>query len=277
MSEKEKSVVHEEEIDLYELFKLIVKRKYIIIGLFIFSIVASAILIFLLPKIYRGEVVLKISNKEVISKERTTKERTTKELISIIGKLDAERIRGILPRTHPFVSNLTIKEIKESADKIQIAVESKYPDKISEIIEEFVEYINNNPLIKRYFEESKERLLLQSAQLSKIIKEAEGSIDSLKKMLMTGKLTIVGFNPIELDKKLMELRLEKLGVDQAIKNLKGVEIVETHILKNPVKPKIKLIIVISAVSAIFLGIMTAFAIEYVERIKKERYERKDFQ
>ena len=55
----------EDEINLYDYWKVIVKRKRLIIGLFVIAILASAIISFLMPKIYRGEVILKLPTKEL--------------------------------------------------------------------------------------------------------------------------------------------------------------------------------------------------------------------
>ncbi|MEW6070704.1 MAG: Wzz/FepE/Etk N-terminal domain-containing protein, partial [Candidatus Thermoplasmatota archaeon] len=159
MNQQEKPAIYEDEINLYDYCKVIVKRKSLIIGLFLVAILASAIISFLMPKIYRGEVVLKLTTKELTTKELTTKELTTKELLSIIGKPDGERIKTILPKTHNFVSGITLNELKGSADKLQVFIESKNPDRIPDIIAELVEYMNNYPLIKRYVEQEKERLL----------------------------------------------------------------------------------------------------------------------
>ncbi|MBA3071945.1 MAG: hypothetical protein FP829_07310, partial [Nitrospirae bacterium] len=51
------TAVYEDEINLYDYWKVIVKRKTLIIGLFLAAVLASGIISFLMPKIYRGEVV----------------------------------------------------------------------------------------------------------------------------------------------------------------------------------------------------------------------------
>ncbi|MBU4242696.1 MAG: hypothetical protein KKF52_05695 [Nanoarchaeota archaeon] len=42
-----------------------------------------------------------------------------------------------------------------------------------------------------------------------------------------------------------------------------------HILKNPVKPNIKMNIALAGITSLFAGIFLAFFLEYVERIRKE--------
>jgi len=42
--------LREDEINLYDYWKVIVKRRFLIIGLFLVAVVASAIISFLMPK-----------------------------------------------------------------------------------------------------------------------------------------------------------------------------------------------------------------------------------
>ncbi len=48
---------YDDEINLYDYWKVIVKRKRLIIGLFLVAVLASAVISLSMPKIYRGEVV----------------------------------------------------------------------------------------------------------------------------------------------------------------------------------------------------------------------------
>lgn len=78
----------------------------------------------------------------------------------------------------------------------------------------------------------------------------------------------MALTPIELNKRVSDLKIEKIAVEQAIKNLKGVEIVgNLYIPKNPVKPSIKKNIVIAGITSLFVGIFLAFLMEYIDRIK----------
>jgi len=70
---------YEDEINLYDLWKVIVKRKAIIIGLFFISILSAAVITFNMPKIYRGEAILSV------------RVFPPKEIVSIVGKMDAEK------------------------------------------------------------------------------------------------------------------------------------------------------------------------------------------
>jgi len=247
--------VREDEINLYDYWKVIVKRKSLIIGLFLVAVLASAIISFLTSKIYRGEVILKLPAKEL----------TSKELFSVIGKIDAEKI---LPTTHHLVSDVKLNVLKDSTDKLRLVIEAKNTDALSQAAAEFVAYLNGIPLIKRFVEEERKRLLMQSEEIDKVIKGSDGLTRTYKKLLESGRLIPVGFNPIELEKRVSDLKIERLVIEQGIKRLKGVEMISSlNIPKNPVKPRIKKNIALASITSLFAGIFLAFFMEYIEKVR----------
>jgi len=250
--------VREDEINLYDYWKVIVKRKSLIIGLFLVAVLASAIISFLTSKIYRGEVILKLPAKEL----------TSKELFSVIGKIDAEKVKNFLPKTHRLITSIKLDALKDSNDKLQLIIEAKNTDDISSAMTEFVGYLNNFPLINRSVEEERQRLLIQSEELSKVIKDSEEFAEIHKKLLREGKLILLGFNPVEISKRMSDLKIEKLGVEQSLQRPKSVEIIEKpYILKNPVKPSIKKNIALAGTISLFIGIFLAFFMEYIEKMR----------
>lgn len=245
----------EDEPGLYDYWKVIVKRKRLIIGLFVIAILAAAVISLLMPKIYMGEVVLKLPAKEL-----TAKELTAKELLSVIGKIDAEKI---LPTTHHLVADVNLNALKDSTDKLKLIIEAKNKDDIFPAITEFVAYLNDFPIIKRFIEEERQRLLIQSEEINKVIEVSSELTRTYKKLLESGRLIHVGFNPIELEKRASDLKIERLAIEQALKRSKGVEMIEKpYILKNPVKPSIKKNIALAGITSLFAGIFLAFLLEY---------------
>ena len=195
----------EDEINLYDYWKVIVRRKRLIIGLFLVAILVSAVISLLMPKIYRGEVTLKLP-------AITAKELIAKELLGVIGKLDAEKIKSILPKTHHLIADVKLNALKDSTDKLQLIIEAKNTDALPQAATEFVEYLNDIPIIKRFVEEERQRLLKQSEELSKAIEESNKLSETFKKVLKEGRLIPVGFNPIEMNKRISDIKIEKLMV-----------------------------------------------------------------
>jgi len=241
MSQQDKrGLPYEDEINLYDYWKVIVKRKGLIIGLFLVATIASGIISLLMPKIYRGEVVLKlpekqsqssititakeITAKEITAKEITAKEITAKELVSIIGKIDKEKIKNFLPTTHHLITDIKLNALKDSADKLKLIIEAKNTNDISTAMTEFVTYLNNIPIIKLFVEEERQRLLIQSEEINKVIESSTELLRTYKKLLNRGT-PLVGFSPIEVEKRASDLKVERLVIEQGIKRLKGVEMI----------------------------------------------------
>lgn len=265
---------YEDEINLYDLWKTIAKRKKLIIGLFLISIVLTTITSLLMPKIYKGEAILKIPSKiskeMIISKETTTPKEivTPKELTNIIGEINREKIKKILPKTHDHISDVKLTTLTDSVDKIPLIVEAERVDVISDAISEFVEYVNNINIIKQYLEQEKERLKLQSEELSTLLESSKEMAKNYNELIKAGKLTVIGFNPLELEKKISDLKISKLQVEQELQQFKGVEIISNpSVSDKPIKPRVKLNIAIAGVISLFAGIFLAFFTGYMEETK----------
>lgn len=246
--------VRDDEINLYDYWKVIVKRKRLIIGLFLVAVLSSAIISLLMPKIYRGEVVL---TQLVLS---------PKELIAITGN------KKILPTTHHSITAIKLNALKDSTDKLQVIIEAKSADDIPAAVVEIIKYLNNIPLVNRSIEEGRQRLLKQSEELSKVIKQSNKLAVTYEKLLKEGKyvpmgFNIVGFNPqgfslVDIRKKISDWEVEKFNIDQVLQKPKGVEMIgKPYILKNPVKPNIKKNIILAGIVSLFSGVFLAFLLK----------------
>lgn len=249
--------VREDEINLYDYWKVIVKRKTLIIGLFLAAVLASAIISLLMPKIYRGEVVLTLL---VLS---------PKELIAIGGN------KEILPTTHHSITDIKLNILKDSTDKLQVIIEAKNMDDIPAAVVEIIKHINNIPHVNRSIEEERQRLLKQSEELSIVIEQSNKLAETYEKLLKAGRYVPIdfspaGFYPVDLRKRISDMKVEKFNIEQALNRPKGVEMIEKpYILKNPVKPNIKKNIILAGIVSLFSGVFLAFFMEYVERMRKQ--------
>ncbi|MCD6490101.1 MAG: hypothetical protein J7K20_05180 [Thermodesulfobacterium sp.] len=270
MNPQQMSPEYEDEINLYELWKVIVKRKKLIIGLFVIAILASAIISLLMPKIYRGEVVFRL----------TTLPAT--EFINMIDKIDTkENIKRIFPNTAHLITDVKLKEIKisrkeVSQDKLRLVIEAKNREILPKSIKEFIAYLNDIPLIERLIEERRQRLLVEIKEIDHTIARLTKRIENYDKLLKTGKINFLGFNLAEDEKSVLNLKIRRVSVQQALDMLnrfRAVEMVDKpRISENPVKPKLMLNIAIAGILSLFVGIFLAFFIEGITKMKNQDNE-----
>lgn len=267
------TAVYEDEINLYDYWKVIVKRKRFIIGLFLAAVLASAIISFLMPKIYRGEVVLKLPV--------LTPVLTAKEMVAIIGKIDAERIDAerILPTTHHLVADVKLNTLKDSTDKLRLIIEAKNTNDISVAMTGFVAYLNNLSLIKEPVEREKEKVAKEKEKVAKRLKDVSDLIevhDSFAKMygkkLKRGELSFINLVPTDIKQRAIDLDNERRSLveeaKESMENITGVSLAgNPYISKTPVKPSIKKNIALAGIISLFAGIFLAFLMEYIERMR----------
>jgi len=254
---------YNDEINLYDFWKVIVKRKKLIIGLFIVIVVSTAIVSFLMPDIYRGKAVLFVIPAEEI---------TAKEITDLIGKVDREKRLSIMPKSYPNVTDIKFNTIKDSNNKIIVTIDAKKMDDIPRALSEVVDYFNNMDIIKSKVSRSKAIALKQSVELSDLIKSSPDLLSTSNKLFKAGKLSTMGFNPIEISKKIVETKIELLAVEQQLSRLNkgGIEIaVQLYISNKRVSPKILKNVILAGMLSFLLGIFLAFFIEFIGNIKNK--------
>jgi len=83
----------------------------------------------------------------------------------------------------------------------------------------------------------------------------------------------MGFNPIDINKKVIEAKIELLGIEQLLSRLNkgGIEIaVQLYISNKRVSPKILLNVVAAGILSLLLGVFLAIFIEYIGNIKNKK-------
>lgn len=265
-----------EEINLYELWQVVVKRRNIVIFVFLATVISMAIINLLLPKIYRGEGNLNIvdgstylsASNVIIDIKRT---ESANEIIDILGRIDDEKKALILPKTYLSVKTLKLKAFKNATDRISVEIEAKNTKDIPTAFVELVNYLNNMDSVKVNINEEREILTQKSTEMARLLESTATLTAAYEKRLAEGKLLDLGFNPIDLRKKIADIKIEKFSVDQALSKLKNgrIQMMTPPVtLPEPVSPNIKMNIVLACVVGLFIGIIFAFFIEHIERTKK---------
>jgi len=259
--------IQDDEINLYDLWKVIAKRKTIIIAIFLISILGATIYCFTASPIYRVETYVKLYMPKDIS---TVKELPTgKDISSIIGKIDDEKKALIFPKTMDEIADAKVVEIRGEKDKFKIMVESQNREKLHESLYEMMKYIESIREIKSSYE----KIISEIDERIKNVKDAEKKSDfqikELEKRLNSTKVLPVGFDPYEVSQKSLELKMEKYRLEQERQKYKPIQPLEDpFISKDPVKLKKAMIITIAGICSLIFGIFIVFTTEYFEGMKK---------
>jgi len=255
---------NDEEISLYELWQVVVKRKKIIVFFSLAMVVAVTVINLMLPKIYRGESNLSIvdggtclGNGDTITKRA----ESANEIIDVLGGIDGEKKTLILPKTSTFVKTVKLKAFKNATNRISVAIEAKNSKDIPLAFVELVDYLNNMDSVKANINEEREILTQKSIEMSKLLESAANLTAAYEKRLAEGKLLDLGFNPIDLSKKIADIKIEKLEVDQALTRLKNGRIqmmAQPVITPEPVSPRMAMNITLAGIIGLFIGVILAF-------------------
>lgn len=259
-----------DEINLYDLWEVVGKRKKLIIGVFLMIVISTALISLFMPKIYRGEVNLCIVDNIAAGDKHA---EGANEIIALLGSIDGEKKELIFHKTYTSVKSVKLKALKDVTYKIAATIEAKNTDDISVAAAELVDFLNNIDSVKANTNEEREILTKRSLEMSSLLESAPNLIVSYNKILAEGKLLPMGFNPIDLSKRIADIKIEKLMVEQALSRLKNGRIQMTtrpYIFKKPVSPKITNNVMLASLIGLLMGIMLAFFIEHIEKIKKTR-------
>ena len=268
--QNDKPATYEDETNLYDLWKNIMKRKKLIFWIFITSLVSAGILSFMMPRVYRGEVAVRIQPKD-LSSTPPRELISTRELFGIIGGFDREKIQAIFPNDSGSIKEVSIIQIPGSTDKFKINVELTKKASFHEVINTFVLYLNNIPLIAKAVEQSREQLTKKLEEIDVVMSKSQEDAERFQKMMVKEKLNPIGFNPVQFNRMRSDLEVEKIAVKQLIKNLTGFEIVTNPILfQRPVRPRPMLYFTIAGICGIFGGLFVALFMNFLEKVKEEK-------
>lgn len=259
--QNEKNAVYKDEINLYHFWKVIERRKKLILGIFLISVISTAIMSLSMPKIYKGEAFMRIAlEKEVI---------TAKELNEVLGKIDKEQIAKIFSEQPDSIKKVIINPIPGSSSKFKVAVEIKDIAYFQYFMDRFIEHLNRLPLIKISVEQQKEKLTKRLEEIDSVIEKSQQDSKSFQKMINKGKLNPVGFNPVDFNRALSELKIEKITLQQGIQNLRGVELITLPTIPSrPFKPRPLIDIAIAGLTSLIAGMIIVAILNYLEKMKK---------
>jgi uncharacterized protein involved in exopolysaccharide biosynthesis len=262
----------EEEIDLRELINVLLKRKWLIIGIFLVAIITAVIIsYFVLPQTYRSSATFMIAQINGTPLYDIGDIENKIKSDNIIQKV-IDRL-GIDTSTSNFMDSIKIENI-DRTKYIKITNHSDSSEKSRNIVLSVIDqFIEENQLYYleriRVLEEEKELLERQVAM-------ERDKIDQAEKL----RLDIIDSEGLSLTEKQIQINLllnysteirehyndlvEQLyTLEEKIINSNNFEIMNYPTINDkPIKPNKKLNIAIGGVLGLFMGIFIAFFLEF---------------
>jgi capsular polysaccharide biosynthesis protein len=261
--------IENDEITLSDIWQVLAKRKKVIIALFLISLLSAAIYCFTAAPIYRLDTHAKIyMPRDIISIKELP---MAKDIASIIGKIDREKKAIIFSKTADEITEARIEEVRGATDKFKITIESRDRESLPASLQELIEYADNIREIRNDYEKIISEMDEKIRNVTEAVKKSDFQIREIEKRLNSSKLLPVGFNPIEINNKAVEQKMEKHRLEQERQNYKVIQLLQDpFISKNPVKPQKAIIMAIAGILSLMLGIFIVFIVEYLEGTKKKK-------
>ena len=102
--------------------------------------------------------------------------------------------------------------------------------------------------------------------MSHFLKTAQELVVAYNKLIRESKFAAIGFNPLELNDNVVDIKNEKFVVDQALSKLKNgrIQIVTPFSISSPNATRN---VLLAGMIGLLLGLFLAFFIEYIGNIK----------
>jgi hypothetical protein len=269
----ESEIISEDQINLYDYWKIIVKRKNIFIGIFLVPLVIVTIISLNLPSYYRGESeisfpALPASNTSII---------TAPNIVSFIGNIDDTKKVKIFANNSGAIKNVLISLSKNTTDKINIIIDAKTVDIMPQAFKDVFDYISNLPVIKNEIAKAVEQTDLKIKNLNEVRKANLIFLNQMTDMMKKRQLQFININPADLIMKDGDLSLEIINLQHSKTELmkkkelnvkvNAVILGPPTITKQPSNAQIKRIIIITCIISFLAGIFIVFLLEYIDRMK----------
>lgn len=259
-----------EEINLYDYYKIIVKRKNIIILIVLIASILSFAISYLSPKVYESESIIRVPL--IADSEANTPLISISEVKLLIENLEQslkqrnfEKFDGGVNRQ---VIDLKIFNIESSENSFKLVVQTKTNSRMAvEASNKTVSYLQDNDFVKSKINKEKKiltnKLSKTKTTLEKAIKIKNDSIALLESR------NPVGFNPVDLQVEINSLENQIIDLEEELESLKGFEFInKPYASSKPVKPKPLLSTILGFFVSLFFGIFVTFFIEWLDKNKR---------
>lgn len=262
----------DDEISLLELWRILMKRKGLILACFLGCLAAGGAFAFLKAPVYEADVKLRIGQVKGNEDAPPALLDVAEELSSQILAHHGEDIAQGIKRERPFITKAGVQ--KGGTTTLQLTAEGDTPEDAARLLETVVSRIskthaaiyedNVKPITERLksMEEQRRALQQQYADITALVDQLKerDSVQASLVMIERGPITSA----------INELDVERLRLSQQMMppQTRPTELIgEITAPAKPSKPKKALVLALAAVLGLMGGVMLAFVSEFVARAK----------
>ena len=259
---------YDDEIDLYEVFLLLRKRKKVIFLSLAFFLVIGVVYLLIARPVYRVEHHF----TEPISANLPAQiQKGVIALNSYLEAKDYEKVAQLLSlpvKDVELLSQVSFLRDKEEKDIFSISIDAYSPELLLKLDKAVVKYLEELPSVSEAVSIRRKSLSKKLAFYQSRLKEIVDFASGIKKELLSGNLEVVGFNPLSVETTIVDYQAKIVSLKLALERLAPFKDIVVATSDEPVKPKKLLVIAISLISGLFVGIFLAFFLEWFERAEK---------
>lgn len=249
--------IKSEYSNIYDYWKIVIKRKKIFLGVFLAPIIIAIIIASIMPRYYKGECDIA---KTVVPAQ---------ELVKLIGNIDETKKEKIFKASSKFIKNIQIKTSQQSSDTIHMTIEARAANAIPQYFKDLFAYVNKIPEITDVITKTNEDNDFKIKKMKEMKKANLVFLDQITDMMKKRQLTALLVNPadlIELDAdlskeiKFLEQSKSTMPEKMSVGTLKLVSI------QKPSKQHVIQIIIVTAIISFMAAIALVFFLNYLESI-----------
>jgi LPS O-antigen subunit length determinant protein (WzzB/FepE family) len=251
--------VQDSEINPMDLWKVIWKRKNLIIAVTLSFAIPALTMSLISPKVYEGQAVVALPKVGIgFVETKTIADAMLKEIKrgNPIGGFEETLIKKI--------SDIKIEQIKGSDSQFRMVVQIKSePDVAYEVFNKMMAYLQGNEYVKKRIDIEKKAIERNISETRQITETAEKTRNEAMRLMSTRNY--MGFNPVDMHVSISELKADLTVLEKKLSLLNSYEFISgPYIYKNKVKPKVTFNTLIAGMVGLFVR-YTCLCLESFEK------------
>ncbi len=236
----------EEEINLIDYLKMIIKKWKVILAIFLIALIVGAVFSFTTPKIFQAQAVIKVGKWVAI--EQGALENVSETIQVLKGNFPGVEISNPAITSYLVTIKASAQTSEQALDAVNLAVDSMLARHQKDYQEAKLSLENEIAEVEKEINELQEK-----------IRKEENTFNQARAQMVQGyfsRLTVVEGKLRPLKEISLLYRQTQLRVSPTLP-------------QNPVKPNIKLNLLVVAVVGIFIGIFIALSWGWWEKEKNK--------